>query len=116
MEIYAQDGRLKAALEDESICKRRYGAEMAKKIFMRVGELRGADSLHDFWPPNSGPERCHELQGNRAGTFSMDLKQPYRLLFVPVETEGAPKGFPDEQARWKSITAVKIVEVEDTHG
>ena len=37
--------------------------------------------LVDFWPPNSGPERCHELKGDLAGVFSIDLKQPYRLLF-----------------------------------
>jgi plasmid maintenance system killer protein len=116
MEISAKDGRLKAALEDESICKRRYGADMAKKIFLRIGALRAADSLFDFWPPKSGPERCHELLGDLTGTFSMDLKQPFRLLFVPVEHESGSKDIPDEQAKWKSITSVEILEVEDTHG
>jgi len=33
------------------------------------------------------PERCHELSGADKGTFSMDVKQPYRLLFKPIELE-----------------------------
>jgi proteic killer suppression protein len=79
MEVRAKGGKLKAALENEAVCQKRYGRDMTKKIMMRLGELGAADSLADFWPPNSGPERCHELKGDLAGTFSMDLKQPYLL-------------------------------------
>jgi proteic killer suppression protein len=88
---------------------------MVKKIKNRVATLYAAASLADFWPPNSGPERCHELQGDLAGRFSIDVKQPYRLLFVPIE-EKAPPGRSDEQARWASITAIEILTIEDTHG
>ncbi|MCL7169021.1 hypothetical protein MWK01_26915, partial [Escherichia coli] len=73
----------KAALESEAACQKQYGRDMMKKIMLRLSELRAAVSLADFWPPMSGPERCHELKGELAGTFSIDLKQPYRLLFVP---------------------------------
>src|ERR1700693_3800278 len=89
MEVWAK-GKLKAALENEAVCQKQYGRDMTRKIMMRVNELRAADSLADFWPPMSGPERCHELKADLAGTFSIDLKQPYRLLFVPNE-EDAPK-------------------------
>lgn len=84
MEIEIPDRKLKKALEDEKECRTRFGAEMAKKIRLRLAALEAAESLADFWPPSSGPERCHELKGNLAGTFSMDLKQPYRLLFNPL--------------------------------
>ncbi len=114
MEIRAK-GKLKAALENEGVCLRQYGRDMTKKIMLRVSELRAANSLADFWPPNSGPERCHELKGDLAGTFSIDLKQPYRLLFVPIE-ENSPKDRTDEQKRWASITKIEIVAIEDTHG
>lgn len=115
MEISVRDNRLRAALEDESVCKRRYGPDMAKKIMNRVASLRAAASLAVFWPPKSGPERCHELLGDLAGTFSVDVKQPYRLLFVPTEEE-APPDRPDEQKRWTSITVIEILTIEDTHG
>lgn len=108
-------GKLKAALDSEAACQRQYGRDMTKKIMLRLGELRAAKSLADFWPPMSGPERCHELKGTLAGTFSIDLKQPYRLLFVPIE-ENVPTDRSDEQKRWASITKIEIVGIEDTHG
>lgn len=114
MDIFVK-GKLKAALEDEAVCNRHYGRDMTKKIMIRVNELRAADSLADFWPPMSGPERCHELKGNLAGTFSIDLKHPYRLLFVPIE-ETAQDDRSDEKKRWASITKIEIVAIEDTHG
>jgi plasmid maintenance system killer protein len=113
MEIWVR-GKLKAALENETVCQKQYGRDMTKKIVMRVNELRAAITLADFWPPMSGPERCHELKGDLAGIFSIDLKQPYRLLFVPVE-ENASKDRSDEQTRWASITKIEIVAIEDTH-
>jgi proteic killer suppression protein len=114
MEVRAK-GKLKAVLETEAACQRQYGRDMMKKIMLRLSELRAAESLADFWPPMSGPERCHELKGELAGTFSIDLKQPYRVLFVPIE-ENAPEDRSDEQHRWASITKVEIVAIEDTHG
>lgn len=115
MEIYIRDPRLRAALADEALCKRRYGTDMAKNLKNRLASLRAAASLAVFWPPKFGPERCHELQGDLAGTFSIDLKQPYRLLFVPIEEEAQPDRS-DEQKRWASITAIEILSIEDTHG
>jgi plasmid maintenance system killer protein len=114
MDIYVNDKDLRKALEDQAYCKRRYGADMTKKLMLRVTALRAAATLADFWPPKSGPERCHELKGDSRGIFSIDLKQPYRLLFK--DHEGTPqKDRSDEQARWQSITAVEILIIEDTH-
>jgi len=115
MEIHVSNSKLRAGLEDEAARRRKYGADMAKKLSLRLDALRAADSLSDFWPPNSGPERCHELKGDLTGVFSIDLKQPYRLLFRPVEA-APPADRSDEQARWKSITSIDIVAIEDTHG
>jgi hypothetical protein len=50
-----------------------------------------------------------------AGTFSIDLNQPYRLLFVPIEEEAQPDRS-DAQKRWASIIAIEILKIEDTHG
>jgi plasmid maintenance system killer protein len=115
MDIYVSDNNLRRAMEDEAACRRRYGADMAKKLMLRLAALRAAESLADFWPPKSGPERCHELKGDREGRFTIDLKQPYRLLFKPSATTPPADGS-DEQQRWKSITAIDILGIEDTHG
>lgn len=115
MEICISDGKLRSAIQDEDACRRRFGADMAKKLKLRIAALRSAESLADFWPPKSGPERCHELKANRVGTFSIDVKQPYRLLFKAAE-EPPESNPPDEQKRWKLITAIELLGIEDTHG
>jgi plasmid maintenance system killer protein len=117
VEIHVKDKRLRAALEDETLCRRRHGMEMTKKLMLRVASLRAAETLADFWPPFSGPERCHELKGDMAGTFSIDLKQPYRLLFEATDVkESTAHENMDQRERWQSITSVEILTIEDTHG
>ena len=115
MNLQTRDKALRAALEDDSASRRRFGAEMAKKLRLRLDALTAAESLADLWPPNSGPERCHELKGELNGIFSIDLKQPYRLLFRPIEKD-VQKDRSDEHQRWKSITAIELLRIEDTHG
>lgn len=114
MIITFRDKKLKAAIEDEALCRRQYGTELAKKLHVRMATLAAAVSLADLWPPMSGPERCHVLKGDLDGTFSVDLKHPYRLLFVPTHAGAAPVA--DEKSRWESIKAIEILDVEDTHG
>ena len=97
------------------MCQRQYGSDMAKKIQRRLAALRAAKTLADFWPPKSGPERCHELIGDLAGQFSVDLKQPYRLLFVPVDGEVRGR-CSDEREWWASVKSIEILAIEDTHG
>lgn len=115
MEVVAHNNRLRKAIADQRVAQRRYGADMAKKLMLRLAALRAAESLADFWPPKSGPERCHELMGDREGTFSVDLQQPYRLLFEATGDEPRT-AYSDEQERWRSITSIVIVAIEDTHG
>lgn len=114
MEIFISDKRLRKVAHDDAACRRQYGVDMAKKLKLRLAALHAADSLADFWPPKSGPERCHELKGERKGTFSVDLNQPYRLLFQPTDEEAGHGA--GEQQRWKSITSINILAIEDTHG
>jgi plasmid maintenance system killer protein len=115
MEIFASDRKLQRALLDEKTRQRTFGTDTAKKLAVRLTALEAADCLADFWPPKSGPERCHELLGDLTGTFSIDLNQPYRLLFQPVESN-PPSDGTEELTRWKSIKAIDIVGIEDTHG
>lgn len=112
VEIVVNDRKLKQALETESSARRQYGKDMAKKLHMRRDALKAAESLADFWPPNSLPERVHELKGDLKGAFSIDLKHPYRLLFKPIDATADP----DARRWWQSIKMVEIVGIEDTHG
>lgn len=113
MELVIPDKKLKKALENDAERRKRFGPEMATKIKIRINNLAAAECLADFWPPKSGPERCHELQGGMKGKFSVDVKQPYRLLFTVQEEREA---FEEERERWAAIKRIEIVGVEDTHG
>jgi proteic killer suppression protein len=91
-----------------------HGSLRARKIRIRLKELRAASSLYDFWPPKSGPGRCHELtQGKHQVRLSIDLDQPYRLVFIPNHNPYPSK--PDGGLDWKKVTAIKIIGVENTH-
>lgn len=114
MEIIVNDNKLRRSLESETALKRAYGTDMAGKLRLRLAALRAAESLADFWPPKTLPERCHELEGDRKGTFSIDLKHPYRLLLRPTKTRSDEQT--EEQQWWASITEIEIFSVEDTHG
>jgi plasmid maintenance system killer protein len=115
VDVFTKDKRLRSVLEGEGACRERYSTDMCRKLLVRIAALKAAETLADFWPPKSGPERCHELTGGDKGTFSIDVKQPYRLLFRPIEAE-KPADRSDEKGRWKAITAVELLTVEDTHG
>ena len=92
-----------------------HGAQRAKRIRIRLQELRAAATLMDFWPPKSPPGRCHELtQGKPHGRLSVDLDHPYRLIFVP-DYDPLPL-LPDGGLDWSRVRVVKILGVEDTHG
>ena len=90
---------------------------MATKLGLRLSALEAAESLEDFWPPRSGPEQCHELKADLAGTYSMDLKQPYRLLFRPVSSTEENPNLARKEGKdlWASIRSVVLIGLEDTH-
>jgi plasmid maintenance system killer protein len=80
-------------------------------IRRRLDELRAAEVLEDL--RNLPGPRCHELRGDRAGQISVDLDHPYRLIFEPADDPVPRK--PDGGLDWRSVTAVRILEVTDTH-
>jgi proteic killer suppression protein len=115
MDITFKNKKLEKCFNEGAQLEKTHGALRAKKIRLRLKELRAAISLMDLWPPKSGPARCHELtEGKRSGQLSVDLNRPYRLIFVsdhepvPVREDGG--------LDWSRVTAIKILGVEDTHG
>ena len=59
--------------------------------------------------PTVKPDRCHELKGDRAGEYAVDLVHPYRLIFKPVVQ---PRS---EAIRKEEVYAIQIIDVEDYH-
>ncbi len=113
MDISFKNKKLAKSFNEGAQLEKLHGAKRARKIRVRMAELRAAASLNDFWPPYSGAARCHELKGNLKGTLSVDLDQPYRLIFVPNHDP-----IPEHDSGgldWAQVTAIKILKIEDTH-
>ncbi|MCL2155553.1 MAG: hypothetical protein FWH53_07820 [Leptospirales bacterium] len=113
MNISFKNTKLEKELNEGKNLQKIHGSLRAKKIGIRLKELRAASCLNDFWPPKSGPSRCHELTGEREGQLSVDLDHPYRLIFIPNHSPIPKKT--DGGLDWKQITAITITGIEDTH-
>lgn len=83
MEIRYKTKKLEKICTDASIARKEKGAEMAKKIFQRIAEIRAAENLAEMLRFKYG--RFHPLSGDRQGQYAMDLVQPHRLVLEVVD-------------------------------
>jgi plasmid maintenance system killer protein len=113
LDIYFKSTKLEKEFNEGKRIEKAHGSLRAKKIRLRLNELRATSSLYDLGPPKSGPGRCHELTGERKGQLSVDLDHPYRLIFVPYHNPVPLKK--DGGLDWKQVTAIMVVGIEDTH-
>lgn len=112
MQIVFKDKKLEKIFNAQKDLVRSYGKESAARIRRRLDDMAAAPSLETLRPPFPG--RCHELKADRQGQLSLDLQHPYRLIFEPFG-DGVKKKA-DGGLDWSSVKAVRIIEVEDTHG
>jgi len=103
--------KLSKVFNSEKLLFKEYGAENARIIMRRMMVLRAAPTLENV--SHRPPERRHELKGDRKGKFTVDLKQPYRLIFKPNHRPLPKKD--DGGIDIKRVTAITILGVEDYH-
>ena len=93
-----------ASRELERICtdsrymRKKLGAEVAKKLRLRVAELKSVTHVRDLL---EGTGRWEELKGDRRGTWSARLSANWRLIIRP-----------GEQGRQATVT---VIDIEDYH-
>ena len=80
MKIYFENKKLSKILNDDKAISKKYG-QIADKIRVRLSEIAAADNLEDL---RYVAGNFHELIGNRKGQLACSLKEPYRLIFKPV--------------------------------
>jgi plasmid maintenance system killer protein len=110
MVIVFEDRKFEKQCNNKSKLIQGQGAIRAKKLRLRLDDLKAALTLEDM---RNAPGRCHELHGNLADHLSLDLDHPYRLIFVPNH-EPIPRK-EDEGLDWAQVTVVKIIGIKDTH-
>jgi plasmid maintenance system killer protein len=114
MNITFASKKLQKQLNEGEIMVRTHGALRAKKLRIVLAMLRAAPTLAALAPPMSRPHRCHELTGDRQGQLTVDLDHPYRLVFR-VSQSPLPQR-PEGGLDWTKVTAIQIIDIEDTHG
>ena len=103
--------KLTKTFNSEKLLRKEYGSENARIIMRRMMVLRAAPTLENV--SHRTPERRHELKGTTKGKFTVDLKQPYRLIFKPNHRPLPKKD--DGGIDIKRVTAITILGVEDYH-
>lgn len=111
MEICFRTKKLQRICSEEKEMLKILGRKCTEKLKQRMMELKAADSLSDM--SHLPPTRCHELTGNRAGQFSVDLQQPLRLLFIPINDPIPVQD--DGGIDRRRVTEIEIFEMADTH-
>lgn len=112
MEIIFRSSKLQKPCSSERESNRKWGAENARKVRQRLADLEAAEILADI--SALSPARCHELQGDRAGQFAVDLRHPFRLIFEPAQDPVPRKE--DGGIDLQKVTKIRILNVEDYHG
>lgn len=109
MKLSYKSNKLEKSFTDKGLVKT-YGV-LAKKIKQRKNELENADNL---WVISLLPAlRLHQYQGNRKGTWSIDIHQNWRILFE-IDQDPIPT-LEDGGVDLKAITIISIESVEDPH-
>lgn len=110
MEISYKDNKIAVSFESEKNIKMAYG-DRAKKINQRLNELKAAEYLNTIALLPSA--RLHQLQGNKAGIWSINVSPNYRMLFeitddpIPILADGG--------INLAAVKAICIISIEDTH-
>ena len=112
MDILFINKKLRNELNNDPLLVRGRGIVQARRIRQRLDELASADCLDHL--KKLPACRCHELKGGRKGQISVDLNNPYRLLFEVADVPIPRKS--DGGLNWKAVRTVRILSIEDTHG
>lgn len=110
MEVLFSTAKLQRECSTLKSLQKKWGAEGAKKIALRLQQLAAAKSLDDM---RNLPGRCHELAGDLDGHLAVDAHHPYRLVFEPTATP--PPAKPDGGLDWRAVDSITVVEITDYH-
>jgi plasmid maintenance system killer protein len=107
-----KDKKLEKICNKHHVAVKAWGNEHAGLLRKRLDEMRDAENLAVLMKIPQA--RCHQLKGDLKGTFSVDLRNPYRLIFEPAN-DPLP-GLPNGGIDYMRITIIRILGKEDTHG
>lgn len=107
MEVDYEDPRFETLLRDERVLRKTYGADVVKRLAIRLTTIRESNNLAEL---HLQPGRTHPLSGSRAGRFAMELPNGRRLEFRPTPPVPAK---PDGGIDLTKVTNITLIEISD---
>ena len=111
MDISFGSRKMQKNCSSEQAMRAEWGTNVAKKLRLRLAEMEAAETLEDL--RRLPQARCHEYTGSGKGRFSVDLADPYRLIFEPDHDPLPLKE--DGGLHWTQVTRVRVLGVHDPH-
>ena len=112
MKIWFTNSRTKKLFSSKNNLAKKYGDEMAKKIWQRIADLKACATFRVAY---SIPGRLHPLTGSGDGKFAMDLVHPCRLILEPSNEPLPHIDDKKTQLDYDQIDEITIVGVIDYH-
>lgn len=109
MDILFASEDLRELCEDERAAQRKLGKPVAKKLALRLTQLRAAPRLSDYTFGNP-----HPLKGDLAGCFGIWLDGGIRLVVRPAD-DPLPL-LPDGGLDRRHVTIVRVEYLGNYHG
>lgn len=111
MDIAFRTRKLENTFNSTKALHRAYDSRRAKVIMTRLAILKAAKTLEQV--PTTPPDRRHQLRGDRAEQYAVDLVHPHRLIFKPNHDPLPRKN--DGGIDTQQVSAITIMEVIDYH-
>lgn len=111
MDIAFQTRKLERTFNSAQKLEKAYGQRRTRAIMRRMAVLQEAETLDQV--PVTPPERRHQLRGDRAGQYAVDLDKSWRLVFMPCHDPVPRKA--DGGIDTTCVTAITILDVIDYH-
>lgn len=105
MEIKYKTTQIKNICENYGKAKKKYGADVAERLFSAIDFIEAAASIVDV--RNYPPFHFHPLEGDRRNEYTIDLgrKLGFRLILKPLNNDGT---FSNNEQIY-SVKAIEIV-------
>ena len=112
MKVSYKNSKMEKLAKDEKTLKREFG-QSARWIAKCLTILRAVPNLSELFKPFFRSFRCHLLHNDKMGKYSLDERDPYRVLFTP-EPPVPRKG--DGGIDTDKVVAVIVTDLHiDTH-
>ena len=98
MQITYANNKIEKVCTDLHVAVRRHGKQIGEMIHQRIREISAAESVELLVQYHIG--NCHDLHGDRAGQYAMDLTKNWRLIFKKVQNR---------------LQVVCVIEITDYH-